>query len=457
MMLRLVVALAAVVPSVAAAQAWEVQTGVAARGEYNDNYFFATSAPQSAFTASIAPFLTAVRQTESTDTSAFLAVGLNRVWGPSPTTDYVSGRLGLTGAVYDERSAWAGAIAFSRAPLLQQAQTQAGTTLVLAYTNAATVNGAYSYALADRWWIGAVGGWYANDYNNVQEGQSTLSDNHGYLAGVTLDHRYSERTGFRTATMYSYYLSDLTQSNVVTATLGVAHQVSPQLTLSASVGGFWSETESRETALGCPAAPVLCRTGLAQPVLVLSGAQRRDSGALYGGSINYDFTQGSRLSVTLSQSIDPSGTGTIVKNTDAGAAVSHSFSERITGRLGVTYTRTRLPAALSGAYTNEYYAAEASAFFQLAEHWSLEAGYRYVSATYEDDPFRPASNVVFITIAYNRPAETFTDWVGTRVGVADRRLGAGPISLPEARAPPARRESPTGRPESLPFGTFTIP
>jgi len=456
-MLRLAVALAAAVPAVATAQAWVVETGAAARGEFNDNYFFATSDPQSAFTASIAPFLTAVRQTETSDATAFLAVGLNQVWGPSPTTDYISGRAGLTGAVYDERSAWAGAMAFSRAPLLQEAQTQAGTALVLAYTNAATVNGAYSYALADRWWIGAVAGWYTNDYDNVEEGQGTLSDNHGYLAGVTLDHRYSERTGFRTATMFSHYVSDITQSNVVAATLGAVHQVSPQLTLSASVGGFWSETESRETTLGCPAAPVLCRTGIVQPVLVVSGAERRDSGPLYGASINYDFTEGSRLSVTLSQTIDPSGTGTIVKNTDTGAAVAHRFSERITGRLGVTYTRTRLPAALSGAYTNEYYSGEASAFFQLAEHWTLEAGYRYAWATYEDDPFRPASNVVFLTIAYNRPAGAFTDWVGTRIGVADRRLGAGPVSLPEARPLPARLESPTGGPESLPFGTFTIP
>jgi opacity protein-like surface antigen len=457
MMLRLVVALAAAVPSVAAAQAWVVQSGAAARGEFNDNYFFSTSDQQSAFTATVAPFVTAVRQTETSDATAFLAVGLNRVWGPSPTTDYVSGRLGLNGAAYDERSVWAGAITLSRAPLLQLAQTQAGTTLVRANTNAANVNGAYSYTLAERWWIGAVAGWYQNDYDTVEGAQGTLSDNRGYLAGATLDHRYSDRTGFKAATMFSNYISDITRSNVVTTTLGVAHQVSPQLTLSASVGGFWSETESEETAFACPAAPVLCRTGLVQPVLVSSGDRRRDSGPLYGGGISYDFTEGTRLAVTLSQSIDPSGTGTIVKNTDAAAAFSHRFSERVTGRLGISYTRTKLPTALSGSFANDYYAGEVGASFQLAEHWILEAGYRYVRAEYEDDPFRPASNVVFVSIAYNWPAGSFTDWVGTRFGVADRRLGAGPISLPERRPVPARLESPTARPESLPFGTFTIP
>jgi hypothetical protein len=455
--LRLGVALAAAGPVVAAAQAWVVQAGAAARTEYNDNYFFSTSNPEAAFTASVAPFLTAERQTETSDATVFLGVGFNRVWGPSPTTDYVSGRAGVSGAVYDERSAWAGAAAFSRAPQLQEGQTQAGTTLVLTYTNAATVNGAYSYALADRWWVGAVAGWYSNDYSTVEEGQGTLSDNHGYLGGITLDHRYSERTGFRSATMYSHYVSDITQSDVVVATLGVVHQFSPQLTLSASVGGYWSDTENQQTVLACPTAPALCRTGVTPVVLVPSGARRTDSGALFGGSLLYDFTEAWRGSVTFSQTIDPSGAGTIVKNSDALAAVSHRFTDRIIGRLGLTYTRTQLPSALSGSYTNDYYGGEVGAFFQLSEHWTLEAGYRYTQASYEADPFKPASNVAFVTIAYNRPAGVFTEWVGTRVGVADRRLGAGPISLPEARALPARLGSPTAGPESLPFGTFTIP
>jgi opacity protein-like surface antigen len=319
------------------------------------------------------------------------------------------------------------------------------------------VNGAYSYALADRWWVGAVGGWYSNDYDSVETGQGTLSDNHGYLAGLTLDHRYSERTGLRSATMFSHYVSDITESDVVTVTVGFAHQFSPRLTVSAAIGGYWSDTENLQTALGCPVAPVQCRTGVAQPVLVLSGARRRDSGPLFGGSVIYDATDASRLSATLSQTIDPSGTGTIVRNTDATAAASYRFTDRITGRVGISYTQTRLPAALSGAYTNEYYTGEVGALFQLAEHWTLEAGYRYTRATYEDDPFRPASNVAFLTIAYNRPAGTFTDWVGTRVGVAERRLGAGPVSLPEPKAISARLDSPGARPESLPFGTFTIP
>ena len=53
MTLRLALGLAAIVPSVAVAQAWLVQSGATARGEFNDNYFFTSTNRQSAFTASV--------------------------------------------------------------------------------------------------------------------------------------------------------------------------------------------------------------------------------------------------------------------------------------------------------------------------------------------------------------------------------------------------------------------
>ena len=295
MTLRLALALAAAVtPAVAAAQAWSVQRGAAARGEFNDNYFFTPTDKQSAFTASVSPFVTASRRTETTDVTALLAVGLNQVWGPSPTADYVSGRAALNGGVHDDRSTWTGAISFVRAPALQYAQTQAGTTLVRAYTNTASVNGGYSYALTERWSVGATVGWYNNKYSAVeggsaQSGGSALSDNHGYNAGATLSYLYSERTRITAAAIFSNYSSDIARSDAVTTTLGIVHEFSPRLTLSASVGGFWSDIQTTQTALVCPTTPILCDTGVVQSVPVSSGTQRHDSAPLYGGGLSYAF------------------------------------------------------------------------------------------------------------------------------------------------------------------------
>ena len=454
-MLRLFATLAAVVPSVAAAQAWLVQSGVAARGEFNDNYFLTSTDQQSAFTASVSPFVTAARRTETSDVTALLAVGLNRVWGPSPTTDYVSGRLGLNGAVYDERSTWTGDISFVRAPLLQSAQGQTGVTLVRADTDAANVNGTYSYALTERWSVGATAGWYWSSYDAV-EGGSSLSDNQGYNAGGTLAYRFSERTRLTAAAVFSHYASDITRSDAVTTTLGVAHEFSPQLTVSASVGGFWSEIEAEQTALVCPTTPILCDTGVAQRVPVTSGERRRDSGPLFGGSISYAFSERTGLSASLSQGLTPNSSGTVTRTNNAAAALSHHFSERLTGRLGVGYTRTTFPTALSGSFVNQTYLGEIGASYRLAERWILDAGYRYTRADYADNPSQPTSNVVFVSVAYNWPGTSFTDWVGTRIG-ADSWPAAGPISLPQRRTAPTGAEPPSAPLESSPFDAFPIP
>jgi long-subunit fatty acid transport protein len=455
-MRRLVATLAAVLPSVTVAQEWLVQSGVAGRGEFNDNYFLTPSDQESAFTASVSPFVTAARRTETSDVNALLAVGLNRVWGLSSTTDYVSGRLALTGTVNDERSTWTGGISFSRAPVLQNAQTQAGVTLVRVYTNASTVNGTYTYALRERWSVGATAGLYKNDYEAI-EGDSATSDNSGYYAGPILNYQYSERTRVTVAAIFSHFSSDITRNDAVTTTLGVVHEFSPQLTVSASVGGFWSDIEAEQTALVCPTTPILCDTGVAQRVPITSGERRRDSGPLFGGSINYLYSERTRLFASLTQGLSPDSTGTVTRTNNAGAGLSHQFSERLVARLGVGYTRTTFPTALSGSFANESYVGEIGASYRLAERWILDAGYRYTRADYADNPSQPTSNIVFISIGYNWPGTSFTDWVGTRVFGTDPIPGAGPISLPERRPAPTAAEPPSGPPESSPFDAFPIP
>ena len=79
-LVALVAAAAAGVPLLAKGETWSVQSGFAARGQYTDNYFFTPNNQQSAFTASVSPFVTAARRTEGSDVTALLAVGANKVW-----------------------------------------------------------------------------------------------------------------------------------------------------------------------------------------------------------------------------------------------------------------------------------------------------------------------------------------------------------------------------------------
>src|SRR5690606_17110392 len=122
--------------------------------EYNDNYFFTESDPESALTASFSPFVAASRRTETSEVTALLAIGANKVWGPSPSTEYLSSRVGADGTFRATRETWAGNISFTRGPSLQNELTPEGIVLTLAYLNSFAIDGAYDYEWSERVTIG---------------------------------------------------------------------------------------------------------------------------------------------------------------------------------------------------------------------------------------------------------------------------------------------------------------
>ena len=272
--------------------------------------------------------------------TALLAIGANRVWGPSPTTDYLSGRFALDGSLREANATWSGNVSISRAPSLQNVVGDSGTILTLAYTNAASANGAYTYALTERWSLGATVGAYGNRYDSVNASASgtpsdNLSNNHGYSAGGNAGYAYSDRTQLTFSAVYLHDTSDVARSDSVTTTLGVVHQFSPALTISASLGGYWADIEATQGDAA-------------------NGNRRRTNGELYGGSVSYAFSERTQFNASLSEGITPSGTGTLSKSDSAGASLTHRFSERFDGRLGASYTRSINPTTTGSSTTNNY-------------------------------------------------------------------------------------------------------
>ena len=445
----LIVAAVASAPVAAVAQEWALLGGVAGKLEYTDNYFFTAddidptgpilaAKPESAVTASVTPFLAAARRTEVSDVTALVALGGNKVWGPSE--EYVSARFSLDGTLREPRSTWTGKASYSRSPALQNVLVGDDVVLALAYTDAANVEGGYRYELTDRWTLGASVGAYANWYDSVQE-SAALADDRGVNVGGTLGYAFSDRTRLEFLLAYLYFDSDVTRSDAVTSSIGVVHQYSPALTVSGSVGGYWAETEA-QTIL----------PGAGDPIA--AGEQRRDDGFFFGGSVDYRASEQTRLSAALSQSLAPSATGTLSRSDRASLGLSHAFSERLSTRAGVSFERARFPSALEGADDTKTLQAQVGLTYALAERWKLEAGYQYTRARYSRDSTEPKSNTVFVSVGYNWPGASITGWVGRPVEGTSLQ-GAGPLSLPPAdRAAPA---TPGGPLDITPFEPFTLP
>ena len=432
---RLLAGLATAAPSLALAQSWLLDGGVVARGEYNDNYFLTSENAQSAFTASVTPFVTVARRTESSSVAGIAAVGGNWVSGASSNTDYVSGLFGLDGSLREARSTWAGNLSFVRSATLQTEAQDGGVVLGLAYTNAASAGGSYTYALTERWSLGATVSGYDNRYDSV-DNSGTFVNNHGYYAGGNAAYAYSEVTQLSANVGYSYYTSDLSHSDSATATLGIVHRFSPQLTVSASGGGFWSDTTAAQGAL--------------------AGSSRRATGGLFGGQIAYDFSENSQIVASLAENLAPSGTGVLSKYDNARLMLSSKLSDRLTGRLGASYSRTTFPQAQTNSFNYNYYQGEIGVSYRLAEWWTLDAGYRYTRARYTESSSEPTSNVAFVTIGYNWPGASFTGWVG-RPADMQGVPGAGPLSLPvNSRGQTGAAQEPASS-EGSPFDPFSIP
>jgi opacity protein-like surface antigen len=268
-----------------------------------------------------------------------------------------------------------------------------------------------------------------------------LSNNKGYYVSGNAGYAYSDRTQLTFVVGYTGYDSDVSRSSGVTSTVGVVHQFSPQLTVSASAGAFWSDTDLANDTLA-------------------GGGSRRDSGGLFGGSIAYAFSERTDIAVALSEGLSPSSSGALSKTDLAAASIVHRFSERLTGRMGASYERTIVPAINnSTSSTSSQFSAEVGMSYALAERWKLDAGYRFTAARYEQVSGEPKSNVAFISIAYNWPGASFTDWVGRRPDVQGMPW-AGAVALPARPTGPAPSVDVPPAPSlpgPSPFDPLTIP
>ena len=129
---------------IAIAQAWSLQGGAVGRGSSTTTTISShPPIPQSGFTASITPFVTAARRTETSDVAALVAVGANKVWGLSSNVDYRerpfrAGRLGARRPLDVDRETRH----LSDRPSCRTTADSRRAPLVLAFTNSASASGA---------------------------------------------------------------------------------------------------------------------------------------------------------------------------------------------------------------------------------------------------------------------------------------------------------------------------
>jgi len=446
-----VIAVATLAPALAVAQEWQLVYGGASRAEYTDNYFYVAPStagapsvgPESAFTLSLIPFVAAVRRTETSEVKALVSIGANKAWGVSE--EYLSASATLEGVLREERSTWTGLLSYARSPELQNVflSSAEGVRLALAYTDTVSLDGAFTYRLTEQWSAGAGMNGSYNRYESVQD-IARVTDDLSVSASGDLRYAFSDNTRSAFALNYVYSTGDLTRSDIVTARVGIAHRYSQQLAVSATLGWYWSDTRNR--------------SGAPESVDVVG----REDGGLFGAGVEYALSEATQFTANASQSLSSSAVGTISKADNVAVGFSHRLSDRLQGHVGATYTRTTFPGTLDDAYSDKTVQAEVGMTWRFAEHWTMDAGYRYERTKYSTEAGEPKSNVVFVSVAYNWPGASLTSWIG-RATDSKGLSGAGPLSPRDFSAPGAATTpapsapSTLSVPEPLPFEPFTLP
>ncbi len=422
----LVVAAAALLPALAGAQEWGFRYGGSARMEYTDNYQLRPIDEFGATTLTVSPFVTGYRRTETSQINLLAGVGYNYVLASEgDNTDYWSGRLNLNGSTVVERSNYGFNVGVSRDQTIRTEAVQTGIVFGTPSTRTAITAGAnYGYRLTERWSAGANASVYSNTFSSTQGtnvGNTGLRDNDGYGFGGNLGYAWSDRTQLTLAANYSHFKSDITESDSISTTLAVTHQYSDRLTVSGYGGYFWSSIESTQNFVVCPTAPIFCQLGFVAFVPVTLGTERDGTGTLFGGSVNYRITERTTFNFNASQNLTPSGTGTITKATGMTAGLSHSFSERMRGGLSASWTRSTIPGFETTVdQRSTLYSYGANLSYDLAQHWLLDVGVRRQES--DRRGVTAEGNVIFVSIAYNWPGQSFSDWTG----------GFGGFSVPPA-------------------------
>ena len=250
-----------------------------------------------------------------------------------------------------------------------------------------SLNGRIPYALTERWSLGAPAGGYGNSVrSSVQSsGECLAEQSSAYYGGGNVgyaylrphpDHLFCGLRSLLTATLRVATPSRLRLASCI--------KFSPQLTISASVGDFWTDIEATQTALVCPTTPVLCDSGLVPRVPITIGRwARSDNGQLYGGNIGYAFSERTSLCRVPDRESSRQVAPVPSPRRIVPAPRFRTFLRASHWRgLVLSYTRQVFPSGLSGLSTTNYYTGEVGASYLLAERWRLDAGYRYTRADY---------------------------------------------------------------------------
>lgn len=129
---------------------------------------------------------------------------------------------------------------------------------------------------------------------------------------------------------------------------------------------------------------------------------QRDFGSLFSAKLEKQF-EITRLSISLSRSLVPSGSGTPVQTETLDLLLNRPFTPMLTGILSVNAYDVRSNTANIADTNRTLYQAEPKLRWQWTEEWLIDMSLRYSHLKRSNDPTTATGSAVFLTLRYQGP------------------------------------------------------
>jgi len=410
---RIPVALAFAAAVVAAAPAaaleWDLEPSIATRYDYNTNTRLLQSGHDSGWDVALTPGFRATAQSASTAftwTGGLSAVH-NSVIDPRNRVDANSG---LAWRYSDERSTWALNMNYVRDLTLASELTTTGYLNQVVTRNAYTAAPSYTRALTERLsaTLGLTGNW--SRYGHT--GDNGLNDYDSYSAAPGLIYALSPRTSATFTLAGSYFraspLDSTSQSD--SASVGLSHQYSERLQVSASVG--YAHTRSHVASqLQCllPTSAGLVQEPneeceFASPPVTLTtvpGADSSRNSPVYNLAVTWAATELTTLTASAAEAIVPSGLGATLDSRSYGLALAQKLTERLSASLSGQLAASRFAGGTSLGSNSQYRGLNANLNWKVTQQWSMDTGYRYAEVLFPGGSSSLHNNTVYAALRYD--------------------------------------------------------
>jgi hypothetical protein len=388
----------------ARADEWALEPSISARMVHNDNINMRPSDALAATSLALTPSLTLANRTETRDASASLSTTVNRYAGlPAYNTIDHRASLSLKSATeLDQRSL---TLASVRDSTLTSELAATGIVLARRQRTQTSAQASWQHSLSETTFANAALSLTSVKY----EPAPGIVDYDDRSVSAGLRRALSERLTLGTtfATRVFQTTTGTVKSNVDSIAIDGALKYSERLSFNLDASRNQTRTQLQRTGLACPPEYGFISNGtitvpvcvivpsLYQTVVVPTTSEAGSNS--FSGTASYQL-QSASLSSSLSRSLNPSGTGALLRSDQVSLNYQRRFSESLDFSFVAGIVRSSVLD--SAGAESRYNRLAPSVQWRLDQWTSLSCGYVWSSqdAAGQERPAR--SNMLFVGLNY---------------------------------------------------------